>query len=77
MQIVSIVFSPTGGTQKIDSLLSEGLRLKCEVDEASLIDLAEPAPELSPEIQADDLVMIAMPSFGGRAPAVAIERLAG
>lgn len=75
MQIVSIVFSPTGGTQKIVSLLSEGLRLKCEVVEASLIDLAEPAPELSPEIQADDLVMIAMPSFGGRAPAVAIERL--
>lgn len=75
MQIVSIIFSPTGGTQKIASLLSEELRLKCEMVEASLIDLAEPAPELSPEIQAGDLAVIAMPSFGGRAPAVAIERL--
>lgn len=75
MQIVSVVFSPTGGTQRIASLLSEELRLKCEMVEASLIDLAEPAPELSPALQADDLAVIAVPSFGGRAPAVAIERL--
>lgn len=75
MQITSVVFSPTGGTQIIASLLAEVLRQSCGMAEASFIDLTDPAPELSPPFQADDLAVIVVPSFGGRAPAVSMERL--
>ena len=75
MQVVSIVFSPTGGTQRIASFLSEALRQRFGGSETRLVDLTEPAPELSPELHSEDVAVIAVPSFGGRAPAVAIDRL--
>lgn len=65
----NIVFSPTGGTQKIvDSLGNLG------VGSGSTIDLMkQDLPEYA--FKEDDLCVIAVPSYGGRVPAVALKRL--
>lgn len=65
--LYNIYFSPTGGTKKVADILAEGLGGECRE-----IDLCrEPSPvELCPE----DLCLISLPSYGGRVPAVSIQR---
>lgn len=71
MKTVEIVFSPTGGTEKVANIISENLDY-----EIRKIDLCDYNADFSQcVINSDDTVLIAMPSFGGRAPAVAIKRL--
>lgn len=71
MNTVEIIFSPTGGTEKVAHIISKQLS-----ESAVKIDLSDPKADFSEcVIGKEDLVLIAMPSFGGRAPAVAIERL--
>lgn len=71
MNIVEIVFSPTGGTQKVANIIA-----KAWGGNAAKIDLSDSKTDFTKcEIKKDDMVLIAMPSFGGRAPAIAIERL--
>ncbi len=71
MNVVEIIFSPTGGTEKAAHII--GNAWGGSVVE---IDLSDPKTNFAKcEIKQEDLVLIAMPSFGGRAPAVAIERL--
>ena len=71
MNVIEIVFSPTGGTQKVAQIMSEHWN-----KEAVKIDLSDTKQDFSEcKITDQDMVLIAMPSFGGRAPAVAIERL--
>lgn len=71
MNIVEIVFSPTGGTEKAANLIA-----KCWNGDATQIDLSNAKTNFSKcEIDSEDMVLIAMPSYGGRAPAIAIERL--
>ena len=71
MNTIEIVFSPTGGTEKIAHMIGGAWN-----ETTAKIDLSDPKMDFSRcEIQKDDRVLIAMPSFGGRAPAVAIERL--
>ncbi len=71
MKVVEIVFSPTGGTKKVADIISRkwsGNIVK--------IDLSDFKTDFTKcEINKEDMVLIAMPSFGGRAPAAAIERL--
>lgn len=69
MRLFEVVFSPTGGTQRVVDLLKEGFRGEWE-----RIDLlkAEALLECAPE----DVCLVAVPSFGGRVPAPAVERLA-
>ena len=71
MSVVEIIFSPTGGTEKVADIIGR------HWDENPVkIDLSNAAADFSKcEITGQDMVVIAMPSFGGRAPAVAIERL--
>ena len=71
MNTVEIVFSPTGGTEKVAHIISK------QWSESTVkIDLSDPKTDFSEcVIGKEDRVLIAMPSFGGRAPAVAIERL--
>ena len=71
MNTVEIIFSPTGGTEKVSHSISR------QWSESTIkIDLSNPKTDFSGcEIGKEDRVLIAMPSFGGRAPAVAIERL--
>lgn len=71
MNIVEIVFSPTGGTQKVADIIA-----KAWGGNTVKIDLSDSKTDFTKcEIKKDDMVLIAMPSFGGRAPAIAIERL--
>lgn len=65
-----IVFSPTGGTLKALDALTEDWDIAVDVDlsDASLdFDQIKMGPE--------DVVVIAMPSFGGLAPQIALDRL--
>jgi len=71
MKAVQIVFSPTGGTQKVvDSILKEW-----EMP-VTKVDLTDPAldPAAIP-LGKEDIVVAAVPSFGGRVPGLAAERL--
>ena len=71
MNVVEIVFSPTGGTEKVAHII--GRRWS---ENTVKIDLSDAGIDFSGcTINEEDQVLIAMPSFGGRAPAVAIERL--
>ena len=71
MNVVEIIFSPTGGTEKVSHILGEQLG-----ENTVTIDLSDAKTDFTKcEIAPEDMVIVAMPSFGGRAPAVAIERL--
>lgn len=71
MNVVEIVFSPTGGTQKVAQIMVERWN-----KEAIIIDLSDAKKNFANcRISEQDMVLIAMPSYGGRAPSVAIERL--
>ena len=71
MKTVEIIFSPTGGTGKVASMISA-----CWNKDVTKIDLSDIKIDLTKcIIDKDDQVLIAMPSFGGRAPEAAIERL--
>ena len=71
MNTVEIIFSPTGGTEKVAHIISR------QWSESTVkIDLSDSKTDFSGcGIDEEDKVLVAMPSFGGRAPAVAIERL--
>ena len=71
MNTVEIIFSPTGGTEKVAHIISR------QWSESTIkIDLSDSKTDFSGcAIGKEDRVLVAMPSFGGRAPAVAIERL--
>lgn len=71
MNTVEIIFSPTGGTERVADIIGRHWS-----ESPVRIDLCDPGTDFSGcVIGQDDQVLIAMPSFGGRAPAVAIERL--
>lgn len=71
MKVYDIVFSPIGGTQKVASALTSAL--DGEVTQVDLTDSKKNfrAVHLNPE----DVAVISVPSYGGRVPAVAVERL--
>ncbi len=71
MKVIEIVFSPTGGTEKVAHIISR--RWDKNVVKIDLSDYKTDFTKY--EIEKEDRVLIAMPSFGGRAPAVAIGRL--
>lgn len=69
MKVMQIVFSPAGGTWKVAETLTSAFGLPVEK-----IDLCSPKASKA-AIQKEDLALIAMPSYGGRVPALAAERL--
>lgn len=70
MSIYSIYFSPTSGTLNVMNILSRELGM------AKPIDLCERFRDFSKfEMTEDDVCLIGVPSFGGRVPAIAIERM--
>ena len=72
MKYFQMVFSPTGGTLKIAKIIMSDLSSSTET-----IDLSSPTEDFSKySFSADDIVLIAVPSFGGRVPSLAVSRLA-
>ncbi len=70
MKYVQIIFSPTGGTEKVANLLTE------KWPGVEQVDLSVAADDYAKySFAPEDLVLIAMPSFGGLAPQVALDRL--
>ena len=64
----NIYFSPTGGTKKVADILVGNLGGEvCEVDVCRDIE--------NMTMQAEDVCLVSVPSFAGRVPQVAIERL--
>lgn len=71
MGIYEICFSPTGGTKKTADILAGAFG-----ENAALIDLCECEKKFEDcVLDADDMAVIAVPSFGGRVPATAVERI--
>lgn len=71
--IHQITFSPTGGTRRVSELLCKAMEA-----ESNITELCTKQENLSyPQVSADDLVIISMPVYAGRVPALAVERLKG
>lgn len=71
MKIHEICFSPTGGTKRVAAILSQDLAV-----ETIPIDLTSREVDFSRvTLTPEDVAVIAVPSYSGRVPAVAVERL--
>ena len=71
MKLYEIYFSPTGGTKKVTEII--GSAWTCEKERIDLMN-----PRLEPagySFTASDSCIVAVPSFGGRVPETALERL--
>lgn len=71
MRICEIIFSPTGGTKKAADMLSQGLS-----DEILTVDLTNSQTDFKQiPLAPEDTAVIAVPSYGGRVPAPARDRI--
>lgn len=71
MRVFDIVFSPTGGTEKVSGYIANALD-----GETVAVDLADSGLGFrTVAMTKEDVAVIAVPSYGGRVPAVAVERL--
>lgn len=71
MNIVQIVFSPTGGTQRVvDMITSEWGN---SINKIDLTDAEFDYTSLS--LEKDDVAVISVPSYGGRVPTTAAQRI--
>ena len=71
MKYYQIVFSPTGGTERVAKAITQNW------PQIDTIDLSAPDTKCTDIcFESDSLVVIAMPSFGGVAPQLALDRLA-
>ncbi len=69
MSVYSIVFSPTGGTQKVMDILNAEFKV------TNKIDLTQNKSFGDFQFTSNDICLIGVPSYGGRVPQVALERL--
>lgn len=71
MRFAQIVFSPTGGTQRVADAVTEVWG-----DAVDRIDLTDAGEDFSKTLfQEEDVVLVAVPSYGGRVPGLAAKRL--
>lgn len=71
MKLYAIFFSPTGGTRKVCQLLTSAWQQPAEE-----VDLSDSRRDFSAiSLTAEDICVVAVPSFGGRVPPVAAQRL--
>ncbi len=72
MKVYKIVFSPTGGTENAAYIVANTISNNVET-----IDLCDREVDFGGiVIDAEAVCVIAVPSYGGRVPAIAVERLA-
>ena len=69
MKTYKIIFSPTGGTENVANAISLNWA------DTETIDLSINDKDYSISLEEDALALIAMPSFGGLAPQLALDRL--
>lgn len=71
MEITQILFSPTGGTRRAADIIAAELGAH-----TNDIDLSDPRFDGSSiSLEESDVALIAVPSYGGRVPALAAQRL--
>lgn len=71
MKLYDIVFSPTGGTKKVADCLTGALE-----GDVTTVDLTDSKQNFDAvQLTREDVAVISVPSYGGRVPAVAAERL--
>lgn len=70
MSVYSIYFSPTGGTKRVIEIIGQELSYDKQID-LSIHDY----DYVNYNLKSDDLCLIAIPSFAGRAPLTALERI--
>ena len=66
--LYNIYFSPTGGTKKVADILVGNLGGECRE-----IDLCRDIEKMT--LQTEDVCLVSVPSFAGRVPQIAIERI--
>ena len=70
MKVSQIIFSPTGGTEKVADVITNTWGLP-----VNKIDLSHTETDYSSlSFEKDDIALIAAPSFGGRVPSLATQR---
>ena len=69
MNVNAIYFSPTGSTEKIVKLVAK------EFGSYQQLDLSKREQGAGQDFSEEDLCIIGVPSYGGRVPAVALERM--
>lgn len=69
MKTYKIIFSPTGGTEKVANAVSSNWA------DTKTIDLSVNNTDYNISLEEGSLALIAMPSFGGVAPQLALDRL--
>lgn len=71
MSILQIVFSPTGGTEKVAEIITNAWEKP-----VNKIDLSYAETDYSSlDLGKEDVAVIAVPSYGGRVPALAAQRI--
>ncbi len=71
MKLYDIVFSPTGGTKKVADYLIGALE-----GDVTTVDLTDSKQDFhAVSLTKEDVAVISVPSYGGRVPTVAVERL--
>ena len=71
MSVIQITFSPTGGTQKIANSITNALKMP--VKEVDLTNADTHYNSIC--MVEDDIAVIAVPSYGGRIPSLATQRI--
>jgi len=71
MNVSQIIFSPTGGTKRVADIITQ--TWKTTVSEIDLTDAKTDYAALS--LKQDDIAVIAVPSYGGRVPPLAAQRI--
>lgn len=71
MKVSQIVFSPTGGTEKVAEIITSAWGMPIRK-----IDLSNGETDYSSlSFETDDIAIIAVPSYGGRVPGLATQRI--
>ena len=67
--MISFIFSPTGGTKRVAEALTAGH------DAVQTVDLASPREQGAWRLSQNDIAILAVPSYGGRVPRLAAEKM--
>lgn len=71
MSVYALYFSPTNSTKKIVKIIAD------EFGSFQEIDLSNRTLEFNKPFDKDDICIIGVPSYGGRVPSIALERIKG